>query len=205
MRRRNGSAEPGSVKAAPPSDSVRNLGNGASRAHPAGARRKLPLSPANPRNAGVGEPCSREEIPAYPRSARKRQDRPVTPEVAGSSPVAPAKMPAKLHLLFLCCLSRRRIRPDYTDFFAARPETRENGPKPLAGLSISSRFRPHSDRPRKRRATTRNGRRSRLHQPSPPNATRRRRRSPAGGALRHMPNWDMSVCVWATTLRRASF
>ena len=30
-------------------------------------------------------------IPAYPRSARKRQDRPVTPEVAGSSPVAPVK------------------------------------------------------------------------------------------------------------------
>src|SRR5262249_59478101 len=26
-------------------------------------------------------------IPAYPRSARKRHDRPVTPEVAGSSPV----------------------------------------------------------------------------------------------------------------------
>jgi len=31
------------------------------------------------------------EIPAYPRSARKRQDRPVTPEVAGSSPVAPVQ------------------------------------------------------------------------------------------------------------------
>src|SRR5207253_298155 len=29
-------------------------------------------------------------LPAYSRSARKRQDRPVTPEVAGSSPVAPA-------------------------------------------------------------------------------------------------------------------
>jgi hypothetical protein len=31
------------------------------------------------------------EIPAQSRLARKRQDRPVTPEVAGSSPVAPAK------------------------------------------------------------------------------------------------------------------
>jgi hypothetical protein len=30
-------------------------------------------------------------IPAYPRLERKRQDRPVTPEVAGSSPVAPAQ------------------------------------------------------------------------------------------------------------------
>src|SRR5918999_5741229 len=33
-------------------------------------------------------------IPAYPRSARNHQDRPVTPEVAGSSPVALAKVPA---------------------------------------------------------------------------------------------------------------
>ena len=29
-------------------------------------------------------------IPAYPRLGRKLRDRPVTPEVAGSSPVAPA-------------------------------------------------------------------------------------------------------------------
>ena len=32
-------------------------------------------------------------IPAYPRPPRKDQDRPVTPEVAGSSPVAPVKIP----------------------------------------------------------------------------------------------------------------
>ena len=32
-----------------------------------------------------------EAIPAYSRSARKHHDRPVTPEVAGSSPVAPAQ------------------------------------------------------------------------------------------------------------------
>jgi len=39
------------------------------------------------------------ESPAYPCSARKRQDRPVTPEVAGSSPVAPVfEVPAKRHL-----------------------------------------------------------------------------------------------------------
>jgi hypothetical protein len=31
-------------------------------------------------------------IPAYPRSARKCHDRPVTPEVAGSSPAAPVKV-----------------------------------------------------------------------------------------------------------------
>jgi hypothetical protein len=32
-----------------------------------------------------------QEIPAHSRSARNHQDRPVTPEVAGSSPVAPVK------------------------------------------------------------------------------------------------------------------
>ena len=37
---------------------------------------------------------ARAGIPAYPRLERKRQDRPVTPEVAGSRPVAPAKVPA---------------------------------------------------------------------------------------------------------------
>ncbi len=34
-------------------------------------------------------------IPAYPRSTGKRHDRPVTPEVAGSSPVAPVENPCK--------------------------------------------------------------------------------------------------------------
>jgi hypothetical protein len=33
---------------------------------------------------------TRTAADADPRSARKRQERPVTPEVAGSSPVAPA-------------------------------------------------------------------------------------------------------------------
>ena len=37
-------------------------------------------------------------IPAYSRSARKHHDRPITPEVAGSSPVAPAKSPANRHI-----------------------------------------------------------------------------------------------------------
>jgi hypothetical protein len=40
-------------------------------------------------------------IPAYPRSARTRQDRPVTPEVACSSPVGPVKVPVNS---ILCCL-----------------------------------------------------------------------------------------------------
>jgi hypothetical protein len=78
--------------------------NAASRTAPAGSsrqrriprssRRRSPEAPANP-----GQSPQRQGrktlltvgIPAYPRSARKRQDRPVTPEVAGSSPVAPVK------------------------------------------------------------------------------------------------------------------
>jgi hypothetical protein len=51
----------------------------------AGHLRPLPPIPANAEWKGLLLP----QIPAYPRSARKRQDRPVTPEVAGSSPVAP--------------------------------------------------------------------------------------------------------------------
>ena len=59
---------------------------------PAGARRRTAI-PARP---GMKRPA-RAGIPAYPRLERKRQDRPVTPEVAGSSPVAPAKhFPCKL-------------------------------------------------------------------------------------------------------------
>ena len=41
---------------------------------------------------------SRRKSPLNPRSAGKRQDRRVTPEVAGSSPVAPVKLPANRHI-----------------------------------------------------------------------------------------------------------
>ena len=45
-------------------------------------------------------PCSCREIPARSRSARNHQDRPVTPEVAGSSPVAPVQnIPANQYIL----------------------------------------------------------------------------------------------------------
>ena len=53
----------------------------------AGTSRQYPLIPATRRSEALLLP----EIPAYPRSARKRHDRPVTPEVAGSSPVALVK------------------------------------------------------------------------------------------------------------------
>jgi hypothetical protein len=48
-------------------------------------------------------------IPAYPRSGRKRHDRPVTPEVAGSSPVAPVEN--TLQIGIFCCRSRRNRPP----------------------------------------------------------------------------------------------
>ncbi len=59
------------------------------------SRTRHPQAPA-----GTGESPHRQGrkallpagIPADPRSARKRHDRPVTPEVAGSSPVAPAEV-----------------------------------------------------------------------------------------------------------------
>jgi hypothetical protein len=48
----------------------------------------LPSTRKSPRRHGR-EALLTAEIPADPRSARKRHDRPVTPEVAGSSLVAP--------------------------------------------------------------------------------------------------------------------
>ena len=63
--------------------------------------RRLPVTPAHTREspqATAGKGLLTGGIPAYSRSARNHQDRPVTPEVAGSSPVAPAKVPANRHL-----------------------------------------------------------------------------------------------------------
>jgi hypothetical protein len=92
--------------------SVRHMGNRSSRADPArGSQtpRPHPQIPATTRAQGPLIP----QIPACPRSARKRHDRPVTP-VAGSSPVAPVKSPE--HLL-LCWRVRRRLWP--TALFSA--------------------------------------------------------------------------------------
>jgi hypothetical protein len=60
---------------------------------PRSSRTSPPEAPASPRPSpqrrGLKDQLT-AGIPAYSRSGRKRQDRPVTPEVAGSSPVAPA-------------------------------------------------------------------------------------------------------------------
>jgi hypothetical protein len=61
-------------------------------AHPARSRGRPPVAPACTRESpqGLGrKTLLLSEISAYSLSARKHQDRPVTPEVAGSSPVAP--------------------------------------------------------------------------------------------------------------------
>jgi hypothetical protein len=85
---------------------VRCEDNAASRRYPAGGPRKLPLAPAHPRTHAKQCPLF-AGIPAYTRSARKRHDRPVTPEVAGSSPVAPIKLPA--NRLVFARLDRRLL------------------------------------------------------------------------------------------------
>src|SRR6266536_4716389 len=81
-------------------------------------RLKAPLSPG---------------IPAYPHSARKRQDRPVTPEVAGSSPVAPAENILQIHIF--CCLHRRK-RPPVSPHPALIPHETENSG--FAGIFFSA-------------------------------------------------------------------
>src|SRR5205823_5221171 len=53
----------------------------------AGTSRQYPLNLATRRSESPAVAGN----PRLSRSARKRQDRPVTPEVAGSSPVAPVK------------------------------------------------------------------------------------------------------------------
>ena len=70
----------------------------------AGSSRRRPVVPASQ----VAKVLLMLEIPARSRSARNHQDRPVTPEVAGSSPVAPVKY---LQISIVCCLARRKRPP----------------------------------------------------------------------------------------------
>ena len=66
-----------------------------------------------------------------------RERRPVTPEVAGASPVAPVK---DLQIAILCCRFRRQIGADYTGFILRRPENERNlAPKRVRG----SHFKPN--------------------------------------------------------------
>jgi hypothetical protein len=83
------------------SRSVCQLGNVPSRAHPARGRRRSPPAPANPRNGPSRKALLSPVISTYPRSTRKHHDRPVSPEVAGSSPVAPVSQSACRQVLWL--------------------------------------------------------------------------------------------------------
>ena len=95
-----------------------------------GSSRRYPQIPATQRRKGP----LMAAIPAYPRSARKRHDRPVTPEVAGSSPVAPVFRSACKSAMF-CCLHRQRFRLS-SPSFAAPPASLES---PLQGESPAKR------------------------------------------------------------------
>ena len=70
----------------------------------AGSSCRFPVIPAS----HVAKVLRMPEIPAHSRSARNHQDRPVTPEVAGSSPVAPVENSLENHLF--CCHVRKRHR-----------------------------------------------------------------------------------------------
>jgi hypothetical protein len=73
----------------------------------AGSSRERAPIPATPGS----ESLLTAEIPAYPRSTRKRHDRPVTPEVAGSSPVAPVEN--ILQMGIFCCRFWRNRPPAF--------------------------------------------------------------------------------------------
>jgi hypothetical protein len=97
---------------------------------PRSSRRKPPEAPAQgPPMPAITEPESPAlpAIPAYPRSAHKPHDRPVTPEVAGSSPVAPVN-PLQI-VIFSAPLQRPRPRlpfvPRTSRAGSSRPEPPE--------------------------------------------------------------------------------
>jgi predicted dithiol-disulfide oxidoreductase (DUF899 family) len=73
----------------------------------AGSSRQSPAIPATPESK---DPAHGRN-PAHPRAARKRQDRPVTPQVAGSSHVAPVEAPASPPFVSSrsCAPSQRRL------------------------------------------------------------------------------------------------
>ncbi len=86
-------------------------------------------------------------IPACPRPAREYQDRPVTPEVAGSSPVPPVKVAANRHLLLPCGAQLT------AGFASSRAD-------PARGSACNRRKEPAVAANPRRRMTGRGGRRS---------------------------------------------
>jgi hypothetical protein len=63
--------------------------------------------------------------------------RPVTPEVAGSSPVAPVEIPANRHVVLSV---QTPGRSQLHTLFSRRRQKAQNGPKCGRGVAVSSRF-----------------------------------------------------------------
>ena len=87
-----------------------------------GRSRRLPAIPAHQRLKAPLSP----RIPAYPRSVRNRQDRPVTPEVAGSSPVAPVQKVLQTEIALLAWTTSPHAR--HTGACSKRPQDVRNDP-----------------------------------------------------------------------------
>jgi hypothetical protein len=95
------------------------------------SRRRSSEAPADPRRSPqitATEALLTAVIPAYPRPARNYQDRPATPEVAGSSPVAPVENTLQIGI-FCCPLWRNR--PPAFDRSRAHP-ARASGRGPVS-------------------------------------------------------------------------
>jgi hypothetical protein len=113
--------------------------NGASRAHPAGGRRRLPQAPAEPRKGDGWKALLAPVVPADPRPDRRDQDWPVTPEVAGSSPVAPVKV---LQIVYVFDISTAGF------FFIPRRSRTRIGLRSPQGAGPSRLSPEKDDRPR---------------------------------------------------------
>jgi hypothetical protein len=98
---------------------------------PQRSRGRAPEVPARVRESpqgSQGKHLLSPGIPAYRPSGPERRDRPVTPEVAGSSPVAPAEN--ILQIGIFCCLARQGRPPASC---APRADPAAVGKGPFAG------------------------------------------------------------------------
>jgi hypothetical protein len=121
---------------------------------PCSSRGRSPDTPARARQSpqkAEWKGLLLRQIPAYSRSARKRQDRPVTPEVAGSSPVAPAPHTPLLHqsAARLEVSFNRHVHP-----YGRRRGDARHDPDRLVGTRLDVEHVVEHDRPRRSRLET---------------------------------------------------
>jgi Bacterial protein of unknown function (DUF899) len=134
------------------------------------------------------------------RRASWRPTRPVTPEVAGSSPVAPVKVAANQNVVL--SVQTPDSAPTTQASWRADPKRSKTARNP-SPVTTSSRFRPSRDRPRRRRATTQDGRQARaaarrgrsggLRLPGGKGRVAHRRRA-AVGAVRAPGKDSLAIC-----------